>query len=189
MSLLLLRRPKGWFPRASIQVLGLVFLATVASVMAQTVQKHLRYNRTPSLPTGLYWLTRTHNTPKPGQYIAFCPPNTTWLQEARRRGYLGYGTCPGELGSMLKVVAAVPGDRVRIDHLGVWINNELWPQSRPLRYDEQGRPLPQQNPTSYIVPAAHFLALSRQLEAGFDGRYFGPVPVSKIEGLANRIAP
>lgn len=147
----------------------------------------LRYNRTPSVPTGWYWITPA-STATVGQLVAFCPPPTALLQEALRRGYITGGDCAGNLSAMIKVVAAGPGDLVRFSAAGVTINGRRWPKSQPLKRDPIGRPLATPPSMYSEVPAGFFVALSQDLPSGFDSRYFGLVPSTQVQGTATRLS-
>jgi hypothetical protein len=74
--------------------------------------------------------------------VSFCPPATDVFLEARRRGYLHRGACPGELEPMLKVLAGLPGDEVLQTSEALFINGRELPHSKALEADAQGRPLP-----------------------------------------------
>lgn len=113
-------------------------LAGLAAIAAHVASERLRYNRTPSVPTGLYWISPSESLAV-GNYVAFCPPDNDWMREARERGYLGYGTCPGAYPSLLKVVVAEAGDHVLIDEYGIHVGGRLVPHSAPLQRDARGR--------------------------------------------------
>jgi len=67
-----------------------------AALLVLGLAAHLagaRINSSHSIPRGLYW---TSSTPvAPGRYVMFCPPQLGVFEEARRRGYIGAGFCPG----------------------------------------------------------------------------------------------
>ena len=73
----------------------------------------LRLNTSPSVPRGLYWLSQQQ--PVRGDYVAVCPPRAPIFELAKERGYFGHGRCAGGYSELIKVFAAGPGDRVRID--------------------------------------------------------------------------
>lgn len=161
--------------------------AVSLALLAGLAEMGLRYNGTPSVPTGFYWLEEnTDADVSLSSYVAFCPPPTQLFVEARRRGYLARGTCPAGTVALLKVVAAVTGDVVRIDAMGVHINGKLWPESRLLPFDRLGRTLPVKFGERRLEEG-ELLLMSERFVDGFDGRYFGPVLRTDLLGRAYRI--
>ena len=72
----------------------------------------LRVNTTKSIPVGLY---RIVDEPvEKGAYVIFCPPKLDVFDEAKERGYIAAGFCPGDYGLMMKRVS---GRRKRPDCL------------------------------------------------------------------------
>jgi conjugative transfer signal peptidase TraF len=69
---------------AGVSVLALGALACASGA---------RINSTRSIPVGLYWLSS--EPVGKGAYVMFCPPPIGVFEEARARGYLGAGFCPG----------------------------------------------------------------------------------------------
>jgi conjugative transfer signal peptidase TraF len=98
-----------------------------------------RINTSKSIPVGLYWTTS--GPMEKGAYVIFCPPPSWVFNEARERGYIGAGFCPGAYGYLMKRVAATARDTVKITNEGVRVNGERWPQSAPRHADNAGRPL------------------------------------------------
>jgi conjugative transfer signal peptidase TraF len=142
----------------------------------------LRLNTSASVPRGFYWLVSEQ--PALGAYVAVCPPRSSVFELARERGYLGPGRCSGGSAELIKVFAAGPGDRVRIDASGVRIGDRLWPNSAPKAADAAGRPLPRAPMLDARLSAASVLVMSQDCALGFDARYFGPLSRSAIVGTA-----
>ena len=133
----------------------------------------LRFNSTKSIPVGLY---RTSAEPVgKGDYVLFCPPETPIFLEARERGYISAGFCPGNLGQMMKRVLAVGGDVVSISDNGVSVNGTALPLSKPIHADPAGRPLPRYHSDDFVIRKNEVLLMSDASATSFDGRYFGPV--------------
>jgi conjugative transfer signal peptidase TraF len=160
---------------AAIAWVALLALASAASAAG------LRINTSPSVPRGFYWLTS--DPPVRGGYVAVCPPPGPVFDRARARGYLSPGRCEGNYTEMIKVLAAGPGDNIRIDASGVRVGERLWPASVPASVDGAGRAM--------SVPAAlettlasSIVVMSVGCELGFDSRYFGPLPSSAIQAAA-----
>jgi conjugative transfer signal peptidase TraF len=94
-----------------------------------------RINSTRSIPVGLYWLSS--EPVGKGAYVMFCPPPIGVFEEARARGYLGAGFCPGGYGYLMKRVLAAKDDAVTITDEGVRVNGELLPHSAPIQADKE----------------------------------------------------
>ncbi|MFW6012223.1 MAG: conjugative transfer signal peptidase TraF [bacterium] len=134
-----------------------------------------------SLPGGIY-LLHPPGQPRPHLLLFCLPPSLAAF--GRSRGYLGPGTCPGWTAAVLKPVAAIEGDLVEIGPWGVRINGHLIPNSAPRSHDRNGRPLHQAHPSSFTVPPGQFLPLSSFTADSWDGRYWGPLPLSGVRAAA-----
>ena len=137
-----------------------------------------RINNSKSIPLGLYWVS--DRPLDRGEYVLFCPPEVGVIAEAKHRGYLTSGFCPGEYGYMMKQVAATTDDVVVISNAGVSVNGGLLPNSIPLKSDPAGRPLPRYQSEKFIIGSSEVLLMSDVSATSFDGRYFGPVNRSQI---------
>jgi conjugative transfer signal peptidase TraF len=103
--------------------------------------------------------------------------------EAKERGYIGAGFCPGGFGYMMKRILAAKNDIVAINDEGVWVNGELLPLSVPRKADIAGRALPQLHVDRYTLGEAELLLMSDVSDISFDGRYLGPVNRSQIKAV------
>src|SRR5689334_18334842 len=92
-------------PRRARWLAGVVAIATAAAGLAAEVGSHLIWNRTESLPRGLYWLHRGRQPRAPGELVAFPIPGSVRAL-VHERGYLP------EDALIVKPVVAGPGDRV-----------------------------------------------------------------------------
>jgi conjugative transfer signal peptidase TraF len=115
-----------------------------------------------------------------GAYVLFCPPQDDIFKEARERGYIGAGLCPGSYGYLMKRVAATGNDAVSVTAEGVRVNGELLPFSAPRQADQAGRPLPHYRANDYVLGSAEVLVMSNVSGTSFDSRYFGPVDRSQL---------
>lgn len=142
-----------------------------------------RMNLTPSEPVGL-WQVQTRGTPTIGDYALFCPP-----VRIDQYPFLFKGGCPGGSMPFLKRLVAGPGALIHETAAGVWINGRKLPDSKP-----KGKTLGQ-NPI-----ALHHWQGTMRLSAGeywtygsgdpalsFDSRYWGPISVKRIKGLARPV--
>ncbi|WP_413786060.1 conjugative transfer signal peptidase TraF (plasmid) [Agrobacterium sp. rho-13.3] len=142
-----------------------------------------RLNLTPSEPLGLWRIEELRRPVAIGDLVFFCPPMTAVFGEARRRGYLRRGLCAGGFAPLIKTVAALPGQRVKItDH--VFIDGLSVPASSVWRTDGEGRALTS-DPGGVVPP--HHLFLHSPFASSYDSRYFGPVPDSGLLGLARPV--
>ena len=169
----------SWFRRFTIVIAvgGSAMLAGAALLYVVGI----RVNTTPSIPQGVYWLSAV--PVERGNYVIFCPPRATVFDEARKRGYIGAGFCPGGVGQMMKKVLAAKGDRVGVADDGVRINGAMVPLSVPLTVDGAGRPLPRFQPSDEPLQSAEFLLMSDVTAKSFDARYFGLIGESQIRGV------
>lgn len=151
---------------------GLLLLGAVSFAMGA------RINTTKSIPVGLYWTSST--SIEKGSYVLFCPPLEGAFVDAKKRGYLGAGFCPGEFGFMMKRVLAAKNDAVSIGEEGVRVNGELLPFSAPRTADHSGRPLPHYQ-ADRTLDSSEVLLMSDFSSTSFDGRYFGPIQRSQIK--------
>ena len=143
-----------------------------------------RINESPSLPVGVWHLSPLRYEVRRDDVVSFCPPDTPAFREARLRGYVGGGLCEGGYEPLLKPVAAIEGDRVTGTEQGIRINGRLIANSKRLDHDSSSRPLPGAGTNDVIVAKGEVWVISSYNPLSFDSRYFGPVLVSKIEGLA-----
>ena len=119
-----------------------------------------------------------------GQIVSFCLPDNAVIRQARVRGYLGPGPCPGGTEPLLKRIEAFGGDRVSLDDEGVAVNNVRIAGTRALHTDRWGRPIAGIEAGSWLIDADAFWAGSTAHPHSFDSRYFGPVPLSHVIGVA-----
>ncbi|XUY30095.1 conjugative transfer signal peptidase TraF (plasmid) [Agrobacterium sp. rho-8.1] len=166
---------------------ALLFLAgagvMIAGLAAIAYMGGFRLNLTPSEPLGLWRIVALQRPVAAGDLVFICPPATASFEEARRRGYVRRGLCPGGFAPLIKTVAALPGQ-----HFGIGANVTV--DGRPLASsivrasDGEGRPI-----TPFktgIVPLRH-LFLHSSFASSYDSRYFGPVPDTGLLGLARPV--
>jgi conjugative transfer signal peptidase TraF len=137
-----------------------------------------RVNTSNSIPLGLYWTTSAPMDK--GAYVLVCPPDAEVFRQARERGYIGAGFCPGDYGYLMKQVAATERDTVTVTVEGVRINGDVLPLSAPRQADTAGRPLSRYQANGYVLGNAEVLLMSDGSPTSFDARYFGPVSRSQL---------
>lgn len=158
--------------RPTIIVAALAAGLAMAS-LALPARRPLVWNVTHSVPTGLYRIG-DKDTPAVGDRVAIEPPAAV-QQLLAERGYLPIGV------PLLKRVAAVSGQRVCRFRHGITIDGQL--VALALASDRLGRPLPVWSGCHVLGPDEIF-TLNPDEPASFDGRYFGPLPVSALTGRA-----
>jgi conjugative transfer signal peptidase TraF len=168
------RRALLFLTGAGVMIAGLAAIAYMGG---------FRLNLTPSEPLGLWRIVALQRPVAAGDLVFICPPATASFEEARRRGYVRRGLCPGGFAPLIKTVAALPGQ-----HFGIGANVTV--DGRPLASsivrasDGEGRPI-----TPFktgIVPLRH-LFLHSSFASSYDSRYFGPVPDTGLLGLARPV--
>ena len=140
-----------------------------------------RINTTASYPVGVYWEV---NAPlEKGAMVIFCPPKTAEFDEAKARGDIGAGFCPGGYGLMIKKIMGVPADHVAVSADGLYVNGRVVPNSKPFNADRAGRPMPHFPAKGYTLSDDQVLLMSDHSLFSFDARYFGPVSESQIRSV------
>jgi conjugative transfer signal peptidase TraF len=143
----------------------------------------IRINTTPSEAIGLWQIVPLASPLRPGQRVFICLPPNALVEEARERGYLRSGLCPGGVGPLIKSVVAVGGQEIKVtDRL--LIDGIPLPHSKILTTDGKGRLL--QHDRGGIVPAGA-VYLHSAFKLSWDSRYFGAVPKSGVLGLARKV--
>lgn len=155
--------------RAAALAAGIAALA----LMTGPHKPRLIWNATASVPVGLYHVEAFGRLAKGALVLVTPQPDAAHF--AARRGYL-----PLHI-PLLKHVAALAGDQIcsigaRISINGAAVANRL-------AVDTMHRPLPQWQGCRTLQSDEVFL-LNGDIRDSFDGRYFGPVPLSSIEGIA-----
>ncbi|HET6942116.1 MAG TPA: S26 family signal peptidase [Sphingomicrobium sp.] len=167
-------RKRAWviaLASAAIVLLG------VAATIAAEPRAMILWNRSASVPAGLYLLRPAPN-PGRGAMVAAMPPPAA-VELAARRRYLPRNV------PLVKRVAAVPGDSVCADGERVTVNARL--AAVRWRSDGLGRPLPWWSGCVKLGTNAYLL-LGTSPDS-FDGRYFGATPRDGILGEAKLLWP
>lgn len=140
-----------------------------------------RFNTSKSLELGLYWIT--DEPVAKGAYVMFCPPERQVFLDAKERGYIGAGFCPGNYGHLMKKVLAAKNDTVAVTAEGVTVNGEVLPYSKPIATDAIGRPMPQLSAERYTLGESELFLMSDRSPTSFDGRYFGSVTRGQVTSV------
>ena len=132
-------------------------------------------NFTDSMPCGLY-LRWPLNTLQRDSIVVFHLPDAVWADFGTLMHAWGWSP---ESGPFLKRVGALPGDRVCLSDGQLSVNSISLGQQ--LQHDTHGRAIPGLHEGCFTVKPGDFLPLSTHSPRSFDGRYYGPVPISGIE--------
>jgi conjugative transfer signal peptidase TraF len=162
---------------------GALILALALALLETTAIASSRYSvvfqPTDSMPLGFYFLDRSDRSAVHGSLVEVCP-NDAARRYILSRALAKVGSCAGGIAPLLKIVLGVPGDDVRLNSDGVWINGVLQPQTRPVRSftDADGShvQLPSLPFGSYIVPDGEAWVYTPHWYS-FDSRYFGPLRI------------
>lgn len=164
---------------------GIILVASLAAILAIVTAQvgGYRINLTPSEPLGLWRIVPLHRPVAVYDLVFICPPETADIREARARGYLRSGFCPGGVAPLIKTVIAVGGQHVEIG-ASVSMDGHVISSSALASRDGKGRPLAP-FPSGVVPPGYVFLHSS--FSGSYDSRYFGPVPAAGILGLAQQV--
>jgi conjugative transfer signal peptidase TraF len=122
----------------------------------------------------------TNDPIEKGALVIFCPTDTDIFRQAKERGYIGAGFCPGGTGHMIKKIMAAKNDAVEFSGKGVLVNGALLANSKPMDRDAEGRPiLPAKNAITALDDHT-VLLMSDYNPKSFDARYFGLMDKSQV---------
>lgn len=156
-------------------------LMTMVAVIAAVAG--FRINTTPSVALGLWRIVPLNQPAALGDLLFVCPPATSRFAEARKRGYLHSGMCPGRYAPLIKTIIAIEGQVIEIRD-NIRVDGREVPNSRLVDKDGDGRPLV---PYRGGTVAVGEVFLHSAYPGSWDSRYFGPIPGAGILGLAQEV--
>jgi conjugative transfer signal peptidase TraF len=160
----------------SISLLVIAFGGGILGLALTAARAGLRFNDSPSMPTGLYVKTSSDSD---ASLVVFCPAEP-FAHLSVARGYRSRGNCPDGGDPLAKPIAARFGDIVELSATGMAVNSWLLPNTAPLAKDSGGRPLSHWPFGRYIVKQGTIWVASSYSPRSFDSRYFGPVKASQV---------
>ncbi len=144
----------------------------------------VRVVTTPSVPKGLWWVHR--GSVERYGFVNTCLPRTV-AEYGRKRGYLDDGSCPGHAAPVMKMVIAVPGDRVTVSSQGIAVNGHLIADSLPQVKDHWGRAIPSAVAIgNSVVPDRQYWLLGLNIRS-WDSRYYGPISQTGFLGIGTPV--
>ena len=100
------------------------------------------------------------------------------------RGYLGDGDCPGGAEPVLKVIGGLRGDEVDVQAEWIAVNGNRLANSATLTRDSVGRILTHVVWGKRRVAPEEVWLFGLNNRRSWDSRYFGPIPLRAIRGVA-----
>jgi conjugative transfer signal peptidase TraF len=131
----------------------------------------LIWNRTASAPTGLYWLSDDPFTHGRWVVVSSQSDIAEWVE---MRGYVGKDW------PLLKQIAGMSGDEICRNGHEIRINNQAVAFAKTV--DSLGRRLPVWYGCNILQSDEVFLLTAHP--ASLDGRYFGPIKQTDLDGVA-----
>lgn len=155
---------------------GLVAVAYATGLAIDACGHALVVNTSPSMPSGVYWITRDAPMER-GRIVLFAPPDGV------RELIYGRGWLPAGM-PLLKTVGGLAGDTYCVrDGRFVVDGVDVGPV---FSADSQGLPVPQ-IVGCRRVGEGEFLPVASTLDRSFDGRYFGAVSVHNVLGVGRAL--
>lgn len=168
-----------------IGIAAVSFAAVIGAAITIGHAAGLRLNMTDSAPHGL-WLVRAADVAsiKRGELVEVCPPAAPVVSIMAQRGYLSPGNCAGvEVTPLLKPVSAVPGDTIRLQQgHPILVNGVALPNTVAMPA------IPAWPDGTYTVEQGQAWLFSSYSAGSFDSRYFGPVQLATVRGIASPVA-
>lgn len=180
------RRPRYSSRGAWIVGTGLAALAVVGAGVAAARVAGYRVNVSASVPLGV-WRVDPGAPLRRGAMTLWCPPDNALFRAARAHRAVPYGPCPGRFAPLFKPAAAVAGDVVEVAPAGVRINGVALPNTAQRRPEGAGAWVPLIPAGTYRVPVGEVWFISTTNPYSFDARYYGPMPVSRVQGVARPV--
>jgi conjugative transfer signal peptidase TraF len=152
----------------------------VASLVTMGRVLSLRISLTDSAaPAGIYRIVQ-------GVLVGACLPPSI-AQEGLARGYLSKGDCPGGAEPVAKTIGALPGDVLEVQPGWVSVDGRVFAGSVVAARDSINRPLPHVAWGSRQVGPGEVWLFGFHNVRSWDARYFGPVPLSGVQGVLKPI--
>jgi conjugative transfer signal peptidase TraF len=136
------------------------------------------------MPLGLYQEAPAHI--ERGETALICLPEEI-ARVGRQRRYLPLGDCPEGVSPILKEIAAVAGDEIKLQEEFLAVNGKVVDRTSLRSFDSLGRPLAHVQLGRRLVADGEVWVLGIDRRQSWDSRYFGAVPVGAIVGSAKPV--
>lgn len=161
-------------------VIAMAFLVALGRVLS------LRISLTDSAaPAGIYRIMHGVSVER-GELVGACLPPSI-AQEGLARGYLSKGDCPGGAEPVAKIIGALPGDILEVQPGRVSVDGTTFADSAVAGRDSIGRPLQHVSWGTHQVAPGEVWLFGFNNARSWDARYFGPVPLSRVQGVLKPI--
>ena len=159
--------------------LALPYLTMVTLLALVEWHPNLFVNWSASAPVGLWRLNEPEGaTLRMGQWVVVCPPVEESNREALFGSKEGVASCPTI--TLLKQVAALPGDSVTVDDGAI-----ATPLTEVHSFESHiGKELPRLPNGEHSVSDGRYWVINDHHPLSIDSRYFGPVTADAILALA-----
>jgi conjugative transfer signal peptidase TraF len=148
------------------------------------LMRNFRIGLTPSNSSCAEGFYRLVDAPiRRGELAAACLPVNA-EQEGLMRGYLSNGDCPSGAEPVLKVIGGLRGDEVDVEAGWIAVNGGRLANSATLMVDSIGRPLTHVVWGKRRVGPGEVWLFGLNNRRSWDSRYFGPIPLQAIRGVA-----
>ncbi|MFZ2316069.1 MAG: S26 family signal peptidase [Gammaproteobacteria bacterium] len=158
----------------------------ISTIVTVGYHAGLRLNLTDSAPHGLWYvhILTTMTTIKRGELVEVCPPASSIVRLMAEQGHLSSGNCKDtKTTPLLKPISAIAGDVVQFKAgQPVTVNGITLPNTAAKKN------IPCWAAGKYVVQAGEVWLFSSYSPNSFDSRYFGPVALSSVRGVARAIA-
>lgn len=145
-----------------------------------------KFNKSNSIPFGLYKLSSASDSIRRNQFVLFCPPNTKAFQIAHERGYIPEGYCQNGYMPLMKKVVGIPLDSYEFTTQGLILNGKLQINTVPLEKDSWNQKLPVFREKG-ILKKDEYILMGTESRNSFDARYYGLIKKENIKGTLKPI--
>ncbi|MGA8642652.1 S26 family signal peptidase [Candidatus Binatus sp.] len=148
------------------------------------LMRHFRIGLTPSNSSCAEGFYRLIEAPiRRGDLVAACI-STNAAHDGLTRGYLSKGDCSGGAEPVLKVIGGLHGDEVDVEEGWVAVNGKRLANSATVTRDSVGRLLTHVMWGKRRVASEEVWLFGLNNRRSWDSRYFGPIPLRAIRGVA-----
>ena len=140
-----------------------------------------RFNKTSSIPIGIYKLEKSDNYRK-GDKVSFCLPDNI-VKFGRAKGYIHGSQCGNNSTPIAKEILAVPNDIVEVNSKGVTVNGTFYKLPQQVK-DGYGNKVKTNISNSKING---YFMVGTNNKMSWDSRYYGDIPKHNIQGKLNEI--